>query len=410
MLLDVLLISIFVFFKPIYFLLFLIILVFAMLNNISWLGLFFIIDSSVYVLLVFIMIFIYGLVIVREKNFNLLMLRGVLIIICLIFFISRNMLMLYIFFELSIFPILIIILGFGSQIEKINSGYYLLFYAAFCSFPFLFIYYKRYFILSICYYDFIVSWELFFVLSLRFIMKFPVYFLHLWLPKAHVEAPTTASMLLAGLLLKLGTAGYLRIIGSINFVYNNFWVVLSLVGIILASLRCVFQSDSKSLAAYSSVTHIRFLLLSLSLIIIRSKVGSLIIILAHGYTSTLIFYFIGEFYHSSSSRIIYFINSFFSSSIIFGIIFSLVFLSNSGVPPSLSFLSEFIIIVNRMVMSKVLFIIIFIYFIISFYYSLFLIVSSLMGKSYINFVNINVGYALSLVIIIFNIFWLSLFF
>lgn len=62
---------------------------------------------------------------------------------------------------------------------------------------------------------------MFFILRLRFIMKFPVYFLHLWLPKAHVEAPTTASMLLAGLLLKLGTAGFLRILGSINFVYNN---------------------------------------------------------------------------------------------------------------------------------------------------------------------------------------------
>lgn len=56
------------------------------------------------------------------------------------------------------------------------------------------------------------------MLRLRFMMKFPVYFLHLWLPKAHVEAPTTASMLLAGLLLKLGTIGFLRIIGSLNFV------------------------------------------------------------------------------------------------------------------------------------------------------------------------------------------------
>lgn len=53
-------------------------------------------------------------------------------------------------------------------------------------------------------------------------IKFPVYFLHLWLPKAHVEAPTTASILLAGLLLKLGTAGFLRVIGRINFIYNNF--------------------------------------------------------------------------------------------------------------------------------------------------------------------------------------------
>ncbi|CQD11705.1 NAD (P) H-quinone oxidoreductase subunit D4 [Wolbachia endosymbiont wPip_Mol of Culex molestus] len=91
----------------------------------------------------------------------------------------------------------------------------------------------------------------------------------------------------------------------------------------------MFQRDSKSLAAYSSVTHIRFLLLSLSLITIRSKVAGVIIILAHGYTSSLIFYIIGEFYHISSTRIIYFFNRFINSSIILRILFSLVFLSNS---------------------------------------------------------------------------------
>ncbi|KAK6020845.1 NADH-ubiquinone/plastoquinone family protein, partial [Ostertagia ostertagi] len=150
-------------------------------------------------------------------------------------------------------------ISFGSQIEKINSGYYLLFYAT------------------------------------------------------HVEAPTTARMLLAG---------------------------------------CVFQSDSKSLAAYSSVTHISFLLLSLRMLILRGKLSGLMIMLAHGYTSTLIFYIIGEFYHARSSRIIYFLNSFLSSRILFGILFSLVFLSNSGVPPSLSFLSEFIIIIWGVVLDE----------------------------------------------------------
>ena len=383
---------------------------FYMFRDISWGGLFFVVDSYVFVLLIFMIIFIYGMVMLSELNFNLLILSGVLIFICLIFFISSNMLMLYIFFELSIFPILVMILGFGSQIEKINSGYYLLFYARLCSFPFLFIYYKRRFVLSYCYFDFFVSWELFFVLTLRFMMKFPVYFLHLWLPKAHVEAPTTARMLLAGLLLKLGTAGFLRIMGSINFIYNNFWVLISLLGMILASICCVFQRDSKSLAAYSSVTHISFLLLSLRLMTIRGKVGALIIMLAHGYTSTLIFYMIGEFYHASSSRMIYFINRFFSSRILVGILFSLVFLSNSGVPPSLSFLSEFIIIVNSIMVRKCFFYMIFIYFLVAFYYSLFLIVSSLIGKLFVEFNNWGSGVTMSIIIMIFNVFWLSFFY
>jgi NADH-ubiquinone oxidoreductase chain 4 len=92
-------------------------------------------------MLVFIRLFILGVILFREKNITLNFLSQILVLICVIFFISRNFLIVYIFFELSLIPILIIILGFGAQIEKINSSYYLIFYAAFCSFPFLFIYF-----------------------------------------------------------------------------------------------------------------------------------------------------------------------------------------------------------------------------------------------------------------------------
>nr|BAV82850.1 NADH dehydrogenase subunit 4 [Teladorsagia circumcincta] len=383
---------------------------FYLFNCSSWGGLFFFIDSYIFLLLILMMIYIYGLIMISEMNNNLLLLSSVLIVICFMFFVSSNMLMLYMFFELSLFPILIMILGFGSQIEKINSSYYLLFYASFCSFPFLFIYYKSLFMMSFCYFDFLMSWEMFFILTLSFMMKFPVYFLHLWLPKAHVEAPTTASMLLAGLLLKLGTAGFLRVTASMNFIYTNFWIFISLIGMILSAVSCVFQSDSKSLAAYSSVTHMSFLLLSLSLMTMSSKVAGVMMMLAHGYTSSLMFYMIGEFYHISSTRMIYFFNSFMNSSMMLSILFSLVFLSNSGVPPSLSFLSEFMIIVNNFLMSKLFFLLIFIYFLVAFYYSLFLIVCSFGGKNLNNYNNWNLGVTCSMVIMMFNIFWLSLFF
>lgn len=351
-----------------------------------------------------------GIVLIREKNNNLLILSRILVIIRILFFVPSSIIILYIFFELSIFPIIVIILGYGFQIEKVNSVYYIIFYTAFFVFPFLFVYFKRRFFFVLARFDFLISWEMFFILSLGFIIKFPVYFLHLWLPKAHVEAPTTASILLAGLLLKLGTAGFLRIIASIKYVHNNFWVYIAFLGILLGSFCCVFQSDSKSLAAYSSVTHIRFLLLALIFIRIRGKTAGLIMILAHGYTSTLIFYLIGEYYHVVNSRIIYFINRVFNSSIIAGIILVIVFLSNCGVPPSLSFLSEFIIIVNRILIIKYIFIIIFVYFLVSFYYSLYMITNSLMGK---NFVNINIwnyGNIIPLLFIMFNVFWLRIIF
>uniref|UniRef100_A0A0K0EK50 NADH-ubiquinone oxidoreductase chain 4 n=1 Tax=Strongyloides stercoralis TaxID=6248 RepID=A0A0K0EK50_STRER len=86
-------------------------------------------------------------------------------------------------------------------------------------------------------------------------MKFPVFFLHLWLPKAHVEAPTSASILLAGLLLKFGTVGFVRIIKSLSYCHINYWFFFSVLGMFISCFVCVFQSDFKSLAAYSSVVH-----------------------------------------------------------------------------------------------------------------------------------------------------------
>nr|YP_006702548.1 NADH dehydrogenase subunit 4 [Angiostrongylus vasorum]AFP58679.1 NADH dehydrogenase subunit 4 [Angiostrongylus vasorum] len=379
-----------------------------MLNSISWGGLFVYVDCYVFVLLVLMMIFIFGVVVFSELDGNLKYLSMLLIMFCY-FFVSSNMLMLYMFFELSMFPILVMILGFGLQIEKIGSSYYLLFYTTFCSLPFLYVYYKSFFFMSYNYFDFFLSWELLVVLSLCFLVKFPVYFLHLWLPKAHVEAPTSASMLLAGLLLKLGTAGFLRILGSLNFSYNNFWVLLSLLGMVLSAFSCLFQSDSKSLAAYSSVTHMSFLLLAMGVLFISGKVASMLMMLAHGYTSTLMFYMIGEFYHASLSRMMYFLNSLMSSSLIFGLIFFLVFLSNSGVPPSLSFLSEFMIVVNAFLFSKV-FLLVMVYFMVSFYYCVYLIVCSCMGGGFISLMGVKIGFVLPLVVMMFNIFWLSVFY
>lgn len=323
------------------------------------------------------------IVLITEKNTVINLLRQLLVLICIIFFFSSNLISLFVFFEISIFPIIIMILGYGSQIEKINSSYYLMFYASFCSFPFLFIYF--YYDLSFHFVYFIkyLSWELVFFLSLGFIIKFPVYFLHLWLPKAHVEAPTSARILLAGLLLKLGTVGFFRIIKSLSFIHLNFWFFLSFLGIILSSFNCAFQRDSKSLAAYSSVTHIGFTLLCLVLFSIESKLSSLLMILAHGFTSTLIFFFIGEYYHKRGRRIMYYLNRFINISIILTIFFTLVFIRNAGVPPTLSFFSEFLTILVLFNFRKIFILIMIFYFFFAFYYRIYFVTNFFIGKSYL---------------------------
>uniref|UniRef100_A0AB39A5G6 NADH-ubiquinone oxidoreductase chain 4 n=1 Tax=Gyrinicola batrachiensis TaxID=3029840 RepID=A0AB39A5G6_9BILA len=407
-LVDFFFLSLYFFFNKIFFCYFIVMFIFYYLNSISWSGLYFFFDSSVYLVLVFMSVFILGLICLSEKKIMLVMLTQLLIIVCLFFFISMNMFMLYIMFELSIFPILIMILGYGSQIEKINASYYLVFYAVFCSSPFLYVYFTSSYNLFFAYFNLVLSWEMVFFLSLCFLVKFPVYFLHLWLPKAHVEAPTTASMLLAGLLLKLGTGGYLRVMAVYNNVYLLSWVIISFLGMIMGSFLCIFQSDSKSVAAYSSIVHMSFVFFSLLILCKVTKLGGVLMMISHGYVSTLMFYLIGEFFHQSGTRMMSYLSGFMMSSMMLFYMMVLVFLCNGGVPPSMSFFSEFMGLTGMFLLYKSFFALLFFYFFVSFYFSIYILSCSMMGSSMNNFLYWVFGYMLPGVILMFNFFWLSL--
>lgn len=110
-------------------------------NGYRWGGLVIFIDCLVFVRLGFMTLFIMGTIYLGEKNDMLIVLSEVLVCLCLLFFFPINLLSLYVFFELSVFPILIMILGYGSQVEKVRSAYYLIVYAALCSTPFLYVYF-----------------------------------------------------------------------------------------------------------------------------------------------------------------------------------------------------------------------------------------------------------------------------
>lgn len=172
-------------------------------------------------------------------------------------------------------------------------------------------------------------------------IKFPVYFLHFWLPKAHVEAPTRASMVLAGLLLKFGTSGFFRIIYLINVFFLYFFVLLSFLGMVLSCFFCLLQSDLKSLAAFSSINHMSFLLVVIVLVTVLGGFRALLIMVSHGFISTLMFFLVGEFYHNSFTRSFFFFGGFFFCDMILVFCISLVFLFNSGVPLSFRFFGEF---------------------------------------------------------------------
>lgn len=135
----------------------------------------------------------------------------------------------------------------------------------------------------------------------------PIYLFHIWLPKAHVEAPVYGSIILAGVLLKMGRYGlirFLEILVKLRIKYNYFIFRVSIMGGLLIRVVCLVQIDLKSLVAYSSVVHINIILCSL---ITLNKIGFIrryIMIISHGLCSSGLFYIVNIYYERSGSRLL----------------------------------------------------------------------------------------------------------
>jgi len=194
------------------------------------------------------------LVVRTEKVVTIVIINNLLLILCIVFFFSERLLIMYVVYERTLVPVVYLIVLYGGQVEKVGATYYLVMYMLVCSLPFLFIimwlgieggiYAKEF-----------LTWDSVPFAFAIFMAKMPVYFLHLWLPKAHVEAPTSARMLLAGLLLKLGGLGFLRLRGCLTYHNPTLFVFFGFIGLVTAPILCRYQSDIKRYAAYSSVVH-----------------------------------------------------------------------------------------------------------------------------------------------------------
>nr|YP_009443895.1 NADH dehydrogenase subunit 4 [Lachesilla anna]ATU07116.1 NADH dehydrogenase subunit 4 [Lachesilla anna] len=264
-------------------------------------------------------------------------------------FYATNMFMFYLWFESSLIPTFFLILGWGYQGERLQAGVYLLMYTLIFSLPLMIMIFWLFksvgsssMLLStekVNYMNFIMILSIY----LAFLVKLPLFLFHLWLPKAHVEAPVSGSMILAGVLLKLGGYGIIRISSVIyksiiNYMGN--FVILSLIGGVLISLVCLRQSDMKLLIAYSSVSHMGIMLAGLLTFSFWGLSSSLAAMLSHGLCSSGLFFLTNVFYERVGSRSFIFNKGMINVIPKLSLWWFLFCAMNMAAPPSLNLLGE----------------------------------------------------------------------
>ena len=272
-----------------------------------------------------------------------------LLFVVIIFFVCQKGVTFYVFFELRLIPTLMIVFFFGYQPEKLQARIYLLLYTVFSSLPLLLVFIRNSLFISHIDHSHILWYVT--IMTLGFRVKTPLYIVHVWLPKAHVEAPLAGSIVLAGVLLKLGRYGFLLFCPLFSNLILIIYVFLSIVGAIYCSLICLRNYDIKRLIAYRSVVHIGVVTIG----VVRGlEIGykcAIMIVIAHGVCSPFLFSLAYYLYSSSHSRVI----SCNKGSISFpmAIFFCFIFFAvNMGVPPSVNLWRELFIFITLIEFMK----------------------------------------------------------
>lgn len=314
-------------------------------------------------------IILFLFVVYSESNNSLNMLRIIIVVTSVFYFGCSNLLLFYMLFEFLLFPMILMIYYFGSQPEKVGSVYYAVIYTGVFRLPFMWQIIK------------IEGWILSFHISPicellflgMFLSKIPMFGLHFWLPKAHVEAPTSASILLAGVLLKVGFYGFIKatiFTSSINLIV----FLLSFMRLFISPIFAICRRESKVIVAYSSVNHINLGLYGLNLLSSFTFNGGFVMSLRHGFISRLVFCLVGNLYRLNGTRILYYMGSLLLVSGFITFLVSLVLLGNAGVPPLLRFWGEVFIFFTLLRRFINLWVFLLFGFILRFYYRVFLLI------------------------------------
>jgi NADH-quinone oxidoreductase subunit M len=187
---------------------------------------------------------------------------------------------------------------------------------------------------------------------LAFAVKVPMFPFHTWLPDAHVEAPTAGSVVLASIMLKLGTFGFLRFAvplfpgAAMNETVRSIILVLSVIGIVYGALVSLVQPDFKKLVAYSSVSHLGFVMLGIFALTVQSVQGALMVMINHGISTGALFFLIGMIYERRHTRLIESYGGIARVVPMFAAMLTIVTFSSIGVPGTNGFVGEFLVLIG----------------------------------------------------------------
>nr|ABL09069.1 NADH dehydrogenase subunit 4 [Odontoglaja guamensis] len=289
-----------------------------------------------------------------QKCYSYSMCLMTLLLTLVLVFSMDNLLLFYVFFECALIPTLMLIIGWGYQPERLQAGTYMMIYTVTASLPLLFVIIWWGNKLSsqslpiIKNSGEVMSLGVIIFLIMAFLVKLPMYGLHLWLPKAHVEAPLVGSMILAGVLLKLG--GYGLYLVSQSFCLSTSSILMKIViafsfwGAMLASLVCLLQSDMKALVAYSSVAHMGVVIVGMLSGTMWGYTSSVITMVAHGFSSSAMFCLAYFTYEKINTRSLKYCSGLLNLYPILSMLWFIYCCINMAAPPTLNLVGELMII------------------------------------------------------------------